>query len=140
MERDAFYFFRTLRYFYDESAHLGISGKQWFRDRKLLSPSLHFNAIEKFSIIMSEKMENMIENLEKEVAKNSGKPINIVSIMYNIALDIVCGKKRPKSDARWHASAKQLVFAQSSNSTQRQYCRAIVCRRRYYYTNRLDVT
>ncbi|XP_032673498.1 cytochrome P450 4c21-like [Odontomachus brunneus] len=62
--------------------------KQWFRDRKLLSPMLHFNVLEQFGVIMSEKTELLLKKLENEIAENPGKFINIAPIIDNVTLEI----------------------------------------------------
>ncbi|EFN69303.1 Cytochrome P450 4V3 [Camponotus floridanus] len=65
-------------------------GKQWFHDRKLIGPTFHFSILEQFAVVMSEKAEILIKCLEKEIAKNPEKAINIFPFANNVALDVIC--------------------------------------------------
>ncbi|XP_029163052.1 cytochrome P450 4C1-like [Nylanderia fulva] len=69
---------------------LTSTGKQWFHDRKLIGPTFHFSILDQFAIVMSEKSEILTKCLEKEVAKNPGKAINIFPFCNNVALDVIC--------------------------------------------------
>ncbi|CAL1679447.1 unnamed protein product [Lasius platythorax] len=69
---------------------LTSTGKQWFHDRRLIGPTFHFSILDQFAIIMSEKAEILTKCLEKEIAKNSKKAINIFPFANNVALDIIC--------------------------------------------------
>ncbi|XP_025262856.1 cytochrome P450 4V2 isoform X2 [Camponotus floridanus] len=64
--------------------------KQWFHDRKLIGPTFHFSILEQFAVVMSEKAEILIKCLEKEIAKNPKKAINIFPFANNVALDVIC--------------------------------------------------
>lgn len=44
-------------------------------------------------MVISEKAEILTKCLEKEIAKNPGKAINIFPFINNAALDIICGNK-----------------------------------------------
>jgi len=70
-----------------------FSGKQWFHDRKLIGPTFHFSILDQFAAVMSEKAEILIKCLEKEIAKNPGKAIDIFPFANNVALDVICGNK-----------------------------------------------
>ncbi|XP_025153505.1 cytochrome P450 4C1 isoform X2 [Harpegnathos saltator] len=78
--------------FYKEWMGNGLltsSGKQWVRDRKLLSPSFHFNILEQFGAIISEKIEIMLKQMEKKIAKDPRKAINIIPIIEDMTFEIV---------------------------------------------------
>ncbi|CAL1673962.1 unnamed protein product [Lasius platythorax] len=66
------------------------TGKQWFHDRKLIEPTFHFSILNQFAIVMSEKAEILTKCLEREMAKNPEKAINILPFLNNVALDIIC--------------------------------------------------
>ncbi|XP_072759233.1 cytochrome P450 4C1-like isoform X2 [Anoplolepis gracilipes] len=66
------------------------TGKQWNHDRKLIGPTFHFNILDQFAVVMSEKTEILIKCLEKEITKNPKKAINIFPFANNVALDIIC--------------------------------------------------
>ncbi|KAL6446204.1 hypothetical protein ACFW04_001079 [Cataglyphis niger] len=76
---------------------LTSTGKQWNHDRKLIGPTFHFSILDQFAVIMSEKAEILTKCLEKEIAKNPGKAINIFPFANNAALDIICGKRKRKA-------------------------------------------
>ncbi|KAL6446829.1 hypothetical protein ACFW04_001335 [Cataglyphis niger] len=69
---------------------LTSTGKQWYHDRKLIGPTFHFSKLNQFAIVISEKAEILTKCLEKEVAKNPEKAINIVPFVNNVALDVIC--------------------------------------------------
>ncbi|EFN69302.1 Cytochrome P450 4V3 [Camponotus floridanus] len=64
--------------------------KQWFHDRKLIGPTFHFSILDQFAVVMSEKAEILIKCLEKEIAKNPEKAIDIFPFANNAALDVIC--------------------------------------------------
>ncbi|KAL6446197.1 hypothetical protein ACFW04_001078 [Cataglyphis niger] len=72
-------------------------GKQWNHDRKLIGPTFHFSILDQFALVMSEKAEILTKCLEKEIAKNPGKAINIFPFANNVALDVICGKRKRKA-------------------------------------------
>ncbi|KAL6446828.1 hypothetical protein ACFW04_001335 [Cataglyphis niger] len=76
---------------------LTSTGKQWYHDRKLIGPTFHFSKLNQFAIVISEKAEILTKCLEKEVAKNPEKAINIVPFVNNVALDVICGKQKSKA-------------------------------------------
>ncbi|XP_050449062.1 cytochrome P450 4C1-like isoform X2 [Cataglyphis hispanica] len=69
---------------------LTSSGKQWNHDRKLIEPTFHFNMLNKFAVVISEKAEILTKCLEKKIARNPGKAINIFPFANNVALDVIC--------------------------------------------------
>ncbi|XP_050456470.1 cytochrome P450 4C1-like isoform X1 [Cataglyphis hispanica] len=69
---------------------LTSTGKQWNHDRKLIGPTFHFGILNQFAVIMSEKAEILTKCLEREIAKNPEKAINIFPFAANVALDIIC--------------------------------------------------
>ncbi|XP_029666547.1 cytochrome P450 4C1-like [Formica exsecta] len=64
--------------------------KQWYRDRRILSPVFHFNILEQFAVIMSEKTEIIIKCIEEKLAKDSTKVIDIIPFMQKITFNIIC--------------------------------------------------
>ncbi|XP_050449047.1 cytochrome P450 4C1-like isoform X2 [Cataglyphis hispanica] len=69
---------------------LTSTGKQWNHDRKLIGPTFHFAILDRFAVIISEKAQILTKCLEKEIAMNPGKPINIFPFANNVALDVIC--------------------------------------------------
>ncbi|XP_070169056.1 cytochrome P450 4C1-like isoform X1 [Polyergus mexicanus] len=69
---------------------LTSTGKQWNHDRKLIGPTFHFSILDQFAVVMSEKTEILTKCLEREIAKNPGKAINIFPFANNVALDVIC--------------------------------------------------
>ncbi|XP_029660937.1 cytochrome P450 4C1-like [Formica exsecta] len=69
---------------------LTSTGKQWNHDRKLITPTFHFSILDQFAVIMSEKAEILTKYLEREIAKNPEKAINIFPFANNVALDVIC--------------------------------------------------
>ncbi|GAB1869652.1 Cytochrome P450 4C1 [Camponotus japonicus] len=62
----------------------------WHRYRKIIWPTFYFNMLEQFTVIMSEKTETVIKCIEKEIAENSTKVIDILPFMQQITLNIIC--------------------------------------------------
>ncbi|KAG7190356.1 hypothetical protein KM043_006468 [Ampulex compressa] len=69
---------------------LTSSGSKWFHDRKLLTPTFHFDVLNGFTPIVFEKTQIFIERLEKELSKNPKAPIDIVKPVGNYTLDVIC--------------------------------------------------
>ncbi|XP_070169048.1 cytochrome P450 4C1-like isoform X1 [Polyergus mexicanus] len=69
---------------------LTSTGKQWNHDRKLIGPTFHFSILDQFAVVISEKAEILTKCLEREIAKNPGKAINIFPFANNVALDVIC--------------------------------------------------
>ncbi|KAM0730375.1 Cytochrome P450 4C1 [Formica fusca] len=69
---------------------LTSTGKQWNHDRKLIGPTFHFSILNQFAVVISEKAEILTKCLEREIAKNPGKAINIFPFASNAALDVIC--------------------------------------------------
>lgn len=63
------------------------TGKKWFQRRKILTPSFHFQILEKFVEIMEENGNVLIKKLEKL----NGQEVNIFPIVNLYALDVICG-------------------------------------------------
>ncbi|KAM0727637.1 Cytochrome P450 4C1 [Formica fusca] len=64
--------------------------KQWYRDRKLFLPVFHFNILEQYAVIMSEKTEIIIKCIEEKLAEDSTKIIDIVPFIQKTAFNIIC--------------------------------------------------
>ncbi|XP_029156076.1 cytochrome P450 4C1-like isoform X1 [Nylanderia fulva] len=61
---------------------LTSTGKQWFHDRKLISPTFHFNILDKFAIVI-------LENRDSD--KMSRERITTIQAFINkAALDVIC--------------------------------------------------
>lgn len=63
------------------------SGKKWHQRRKIITPSFHFQILEKFVEIMDEQGKVFIRKLEKF----DGKEVNIFPLVNLYALDVICG-------------------------------------------------
>ncbi|XP_020293219.1 cytochrome P450 4C1-like [Pseudomyrmex gracilis] len=68
---------------------LTSTGKQWHRDRKLLTPTFHFSILKQFAVIMSDKAKNLIKHIEKILEENPGKAINIQPSIDKAAINII---------------------------------------------------
>ncbi|KAM0734615.1 Cytochrome P450 4C1 [Formica fusca] len=69
---------------------LTSTGKQWNHDRKLIRPTFYFSILNQFAVVISEKAEILTKCLEREIAKNPEKAINIFPFANNVALDVIC--------------------------------------------------
>lgn len=63
------------------------SGKKWHQRRKIITPSFHFQILEKFVEIMDEQGKIFINKLEKL----DGQKVNIFPLVNLYALDVICG-------------------------------------------------
>lgn len=63
------------------------TGKKWFQRRKILTPSFHFQILEKFVEIMDDHGKIFIQKLEKL----NGQEVNIFPLVNHYALDVICG-------------------------------------------------
>ncbi|XP_072746469.1 cytochrome P450 4C1-like [Anoplolepis gracilipes] len=64
--------------------------EQWYRHRRILLPTFHFNILEKFAIVMSEKTEIIIKCIEEKIAENSTQVIDIWPFMQKVTFNIIC--------------------------------------------------
>jgi cytochrome P450 family 4 len=64
------------------------TGKKWFQRRKILTPSFHFQILEKFVEIMDEQGKILMEKLEKL----TGQEVDVVPLVNLYALDVICGE------------------------------------------------
>ncbi|KAL6441531.1 hypothetical protein ACFW04_003590 [Cataglyphis niger] len=71
--------------------------KQWYRDRRILSSVFHFNILEQFAVIMSEKTEIIIKCIEEKLTENSTKIIDILPFIQKLAFNIICDKQKRKA-------------------------------------------
>ncbi|XP_043488236.1 cytochrome P450 4C1-like [Polistes fuscatus] len=71
-------------------ALLTASGKKWMQDRKLITPAFHFNILEQYAVVMSEKAEIFVKCLEKQLKENSEEPIDIFPYANRCTLDVIC--------------------------------------------------
>jgi cytochrome P450 family 4 len=64
------------------------TGKKWSQRRKILTPSFHFQILEKFVEIMNEQGEVLVEKLEKL----DGQEVDVFPLVNLYALDVICGE------------------------------------------------
>ena len=67
-------------------------GEKWHQRRKIITPTFHFDILKEFLIVMNEKVDIMVNNLEKFA--NSNEKIDIVNKIRLCTLDIICGNNR----------------------------------------------
>ncbi|XP_048504921.1 uncharacterized protein LOC105688649 [Athalia rosae] len=72
------------------SGLLTSTGEKWHRQRKLITPTFHFNILEHFGVVMSEKAEILKECIKSEYEKDPKKPIDMFVWLTRCALDIIC--------------------------------------------------
>lgn len=63
------------------------TGKKWHQRRKILTPSFHFQILEKFVEMMDDHGKVLIQKLEKL----NGQEVNIFPLINLYALDVICG-------------------------------------------------
>lgn len=63
------------------------TGDKWHKRRKILTPSFHFQILEKFVEIMDEHGKVLVEKLKKFV----GKEVDVFPLANLYALDVICG-------------------------------------------------
>jgi cytochrome P450 len=66
------------------------SGKDWFAQRKIITPAFHFNILDDFISVFNKQTDQMIEVLKKNA--DEGLVFNIYDDVALCALDIICGK------------------------------------------------
>lgn len=66
-------------------------GQHWFKHRRLITPTFHFNVLENFCDVFSENANFLISELSELSA--GGKSVNIYPLITKAALDIICGKR-----------------------------------------------
>ncbi|XP_035735155.1 cytochrome P450 4C1-like [Vespa mandarinia] len=71
-------------------ALLTATGKKWMHDRKLITPAFHFNILEQYAIVMSEKADIFVKCLEEQIMKNSQELIDIFPYANRCTLDVIC--------------------------------------------------
>jgi cytochrome P450 family 4 len=65
------------------------TGHKWHTHRKMITPTFHFNILQKFVEVFSEKSQVLVNKLQKEVGSQS---FNIYPYITKCALDVVGGK------------------------------------------------
>lgn len=63
-------------------------GKKWFKRRKLLTPSFHFQILQQFVDVFNAAGETLVDKLKKEVDKESTDIYNYIRLS---TLDVACG-------------------------------------------------
>ncbi|XP_046749213.1 cytochrome P450 4C1-like [Diprion similis] len=66
------------------------SGDKWHRQRRLLTPTFHFNILEEYSVVMFEKAEILKQCIESELKNRPNEPIDMFTLITRCALDIIC--------------------------------------------------
>ncbi|XP_046600021.1 uncharacterized protein LOC107223264 [Neodiprion lecontei] len=69
---------------------LTSTGDQWHQQRKLITPTFHFNIMDEYSVVMFEKAEILKECIESELKNNPNAPIDVFDFLTRCALDIIC--------------------------------------------------
>jgi cytochrome P450 family 4 len=64
------------------------TGKKWQQRRKILTPTFHFQILEKFVEIMDEQSRILVAKLER----TNGKEVDIFPHLSLFALDVICGE------------------------------------------------
>jgi cytochrome P450 len=69
----------------------GLSpGQKWHTHRKMITPTFHFNILDSFLEVFSEKSEILINKLKKEVGS---KGFDVCPYIAKCTLDIICGER-----------------------------------------------
>lgn len=66
-------------------------GGHWKEMRKLITPTFHFNILEKFFVVMNEQADVLIDILKKKASGT--EDLDIFPYFQLFALDVICGKK-----------------------------------------------
>ncbi|KAG8226955.1 hypothetical protein J437_LFUL009506, partial [Ladona fulva] len=67
---------------------LTSGGEKWFYHRKMLTPAFHFKILEEFVPVFAENSAALAGRLSTEAL--TGKPFDIVPIVSQCTLDIIC--------------------------------------------------
>ena len=68
------------------------NGERWYKRRRLITPSFHFDILQDFFHIMNEQSLILADLVGRESAKNENGTVDIYSFIGLCALDIICGK------------------------------------------------
>lgn len=64
------------------------TGKKWHQRRRIITPSFHFQILERFVDIMDEHGKVLVEKL----MQHEGKEVDIFPLVNLYALDVICGR------------------------------------------------
>lgn len=64
------------------------TGKKWHQRRKIITPSFHFQILERFVEVMDDHGKVMVEKLRKL----DGQEVDMFPLVNLYALDVICGK------------------------------------------------
>jgi len=64
------------------------TGQKWWHRRRLITPSFHFNILDKFLEVMNDQSAVFVQNLTTLL--DAGKEIDIQSMLGSLTLDIIC--------------------------------------------------
>ena len=67
-----------------------FKGNKWHERRRILTPAFHFNILKKYTDIIIENSEKMIEILKIEKIGESDQ--NLLDLITNYTLSVICGK------------------------------------------------
>lgn len=68
-----------------------IIGDKWFHDRRLITPSFHFNILENFVDVMSEKSQILNERIKNHILSKPNEPLEFFKYANDCTMDIICG-------------------------------------------------
>jgi cytochrome P450 len=68
------------------------TGNQWFHQRKILTPSFHFEVLRQFMPIFVQHSNKFVEYLEQKCVEAKGAPIDVRMPLTLATLDMICGK------------------------------------------------
>lgn len=68
---------------------LNLLGAKWQKRRKILTPAFHFSILKKFTEIIVENSETLVEELKKECNKPK---TDVTPYFSKSTLKIICGK------------------------------------------------
>ncbi|XP_020293283.1 cytochrome P450 4C1-like [Pseudomyrmex gracilis] len=68
---------------------LTAKGEQWHKDRKLLTPTFHFDILKQYALTMSQKTEMMIKDIEENLKENPQQAISIIPCITKVVTNII---------------------------------------------------
>lgn len=71
------------------ATHNKISGELWKRHRKIITPTFHFQILEKHAKVFNSCGKILVERLKEEAGKES---FDVAPFIGVFAFDVICGK------------------------------------------------
>ncbi|XP_019865391.1 cytochrome P450 4d2 [Aethina tumida] len=93
---------------------LVTTGQKWRSRRKMITPTFHFQVLEKFMDVFNAQSNTLLSNLEKEVETNNNKRIEMHYFVNMCTLDIICETAFGTSIRAQHKGNPKYVEAVSS--------------------------